>query len=389
MKEQLFQRIEDQKETLWKMADFIFDHPEYEGKEYQAAGLLSNYLEKNGFSVERGIAGYETAFRAVYENGTGGPSIGILCEYDALRGLGHGCGHHMQGPACLGAAVALKEAAGDAPFKLTVYGTPAEETLGSKCDMVKLGCFLELDTAFMMHGSPTTCTDVKCLADQSFEVTFYGKGAHAALAPEKGKSAFDALLVAFNGVEFLREHVPDDTRMHYTVSELPGPANVVPARAVGKFSLRSFSRSNLEQVVSRFHDIIKGAALIAGVEYEVKQQHDFYNKIPVMKLNELLMENAREAGAPRLAPPRERTGSTDFGNVMYHIPGSCIRVAFVPEGTASHSQDFVDAVKTPAAHDCIIYGAKAIGGASWDLIHKPELMDEVKREFAENKKKFK
>lgn len=389
MKEQLFQRIEDQKETLWEMADFIFDHPEYEGKEYQAAGLLSNYLEKNGFSVERGIAGYETAFRAVYENGTGGPSIGILCEYDALRGLGHGCGHHMQGPACLGAAVALKEAAGDAPFKLTVYGTPAEETLGSKCDMVKLGCFLELDAAFMMHGSPTTCTDVKCLADQFFEVTFYGKGAHAALAPEKGKSAFDALLVAFNGIEFLREHVPDDTRMHYTVSELPGPANVVPARAVGKFSLRSFSRSNLEQVVSRFHDIIKGAALIAGVEYEVKQQHDFYNKIPVMKLNELLMENAREAGAPRLAPPRERTGSTDFGNVMYHIPGSCIRVAFVPEGTASHSQEFVDAGKTQAAHDCIIYGAKAIGGASWDLIHKPELMDEVKREFAENKKKFK
>ena len=107
---------------------------------------------------------------------------------------------------------------------------------------------------------------MKCLADQSFEVTFYGKGAHAALAPEKGKSAFDALLVAFNGVEFLREHVPDDTRMHYTVSELPGPANVVPARAVGKFSLRSFSRSNLEQVVSRFHDMIKGAALIAGVE---------------------------------------------------------------------------------------------------------------------------
>lgn len=389
MKEQLFQKIEDQKEKLWEMADFIFDHPEYEGKEYQAAELLTNYLEKNGFQVERGIAGYETAFRAVYENGTGGPSIGILCEYDALRGLGHGCGHHMQGPACLGAAVALKETAGDAPFKLTVYGTPAEETLGSKCDMVKLGCFLELDIAFMMHGSPTTCTDVKCLADQSFEVTFYGKGAHAALAPEKGKSAFDALLVAFNGIEFLREHVPDDTRMHYTVSELPGPANVVPARAVGKFSLRSFSRSNLEQVVSRFHDIIKGAALIAGVEYEVKQQHDFYNKIPVMKLNELLMENARLAGAPRLAPPRERTGSTDFGNVMYHIPGSCIRVAFVPEGTSSHSQEFVDAGKTQAARDCIVYGAKAIGGASWDLIHNAELMDEVKREFAENKKKFK
>lgn len=100
--------------------------------------------------------------------------IGILCEYDALEGLGHGCGHHMQGPSCLGAAVALKECAGEEPFTLVVYGTPAEETLGSKCDMIKNGCFHELDAAFMMHGSPTTCTDVKCLADQSFRVTFHG-----------------------------------------------------------------------------------------------------------------------------------------------------------------------------------------------------------------------
>ena len=315
--------------------------------------------------------------------------IGILCEYDALEGLGHGCGHHMQGPSCLGAAVALKECAGDEPFTLVVYGTPAEETLGSKCDMIKNGCFHELDVAFMMHGSPTTCTDVKCLADQSFKVTFHGKRAHAALAPEKGRSAFDALLVAFNGVEFLREHVPDDVRMHYTVAELPGPANVVPVKAVGKFSLRSFSREELKDVVSRFKDIVKGAALIAGVDYELEQTSDFYNKIPVLKLNELLMENAKLAGAPRLAPPREKTGSTDFGNVMYEIPGSCIRVAFVPEGTSSHTQEFVDAGKTQAARDCILYGAKSIAGASMDLITKSELMDEVKAEFAENKKKFK
>ena len=125
------------------------------------------------------------------------------------------------------------------------------------------------------------------------------------------------------------------------------------------------------------------------VDYELEQTSDFYNKIPVLKLNELLMENAKLAGAPRLAPPREKTGSTDFGNVMYEIPGSCIRVAFVPEGTSSHSQEFVDAGKTQAARDCILYGAKSIAGASMDLITKPELMDEVKAEFAENKKKFK
>lgn len=388
-KEELFQRIDEEREELWSMADQIFDNPEYEGEEVFAAGLLTDYLRKNGFSVEMGVGGYKTAFRAVYSHGEGGPVIGILCEYDALRGLGHGCGHHMQGPGCLGAAAALKNLDTDRPFQIVVYGTPAEETLGSKCDMIKKGCFHDLDVAFMMHGGPNTCTDVRCLAQRSFHVTFHGKRAHAALAPDKGRSAFDALLAAFQGIEFLREHVPDDVRMHYTVAELPGPANVVPVKSVGKFSLRSFSKEELKGVVSRFKDIIKGAALIAGVDYELEQTSDFYNKIPVLKLNELLMENAKLAGAPRLAPPREKTGSTDFGNVMYEIPGSCIRVAFVPEGTSSHSQEFVDAGKTQAARDCILYGAKSIAGASMDLITKPELMDEVKAEFAENKKKFK
>lgn len=386
-KNELFEKIEAQKEKLWEMADFIFDHPEYRGKEYQACDLLTKYLTDNGFSVERSVGGYETSFRAEWKHGEGGPVIGILCEYDALEGLGHGCGHHMQGPSCLGAAVALKECAGEEPFTLVVYGTPAEETLGSKCDMIKNGCFHELDAAFMMHGSPTTCTDVKCLADQSFRVTFHGKRAHAALAPEQGRSAFDALLVAFNGIEFLREHVPDDVRMHYCMTELPGPANVVPATAKGEFSLRSFSRKELEEVSERFQDIIKGAALIAGVTYDIEEGTFFYNKIPVLALNKLLMDNAELAGAPQLAPPREKTGSTDFGNVMYEIPGSCIRVAFVPEGTASHSQEFVDAGKSESAHNCVIYGAKAIGGACYDLLTKEGLLDQVKTEFAENKKK--
>lgn len=394
-KETLFNSIEQKREKLIGMADYIFDHPEYDGKEYEASALLTGYLQENGFSVETGVGGYETAFRAVYENIPEGtdpdaeiPSIGILCEYDALIGLGHGCGHHMQGPACTGAAVSIKETCTDQAYRLIVYGTPAEETQGAKCAMIRNGCFHDIDVAFMMHGSPTTCTDVKCLADQSFKVTFHGKRAHAALAPEQGRSAFDALLVAFNGIEFLREHVPDDTRMHYTVTKLPGPANVVPVEAVGKFSLRSFSKTSLEKVVARFHDIIQGAALIAGVTYEVEQTSDFYNKIPVLKLNELLMENARLAGAPRLSPPRERTGSTDFGNVMYEVPGSCIRVAFVPEGTSSHSQEFIDAGKTEDAHNCVIYAAKAIAGASMDLIGDPAAMKAVKEEFRTNKEKF-
>ena len=389
MKKELFANIDKQRTDLINMADNIFDNPEYEGQEFLAAGLITKYLKENGFQVEMGIADFPTAFKATYTKGMGGPTIGILCEYDALRGLGHGCGHHMQGPACIGAAVALKNMCVDAPYKIVVYGTPAEETLSAKCAMLNKGCFRELDVAFMMHGGPNTCTDIKCLALSTFEVVFKGKGAHAALAPEKGRSGLDALMIAFNGIEFLREHVPEDVRMHYTITELPGPMNVVPKKAVGEVALRSFSKETLDKVVLRFRDIIKGAALIAGVDYEITQKSDLYNKIPVLTLNELLMDNAKLAGAPQLALPREKTGSTDFGNVMYEIPGSCIRVAFVPEGTSSHTQEFVDAGKSEDAHNCVIYGAKAIAGAALDLIENPEKMEAVKKEFAVNKAKYK
>lgn len=388
LKESLFSAVDSQRDQLVKMADAIFDCPEYDGEEVFACKTLTDYLSKNGFSVETGTAGFKTAFRAEHKNGEGGPVIGLLCEYDALRGLGHGCGHHMQGPACLAAAVALKNVVKDNPYTLVVYGTPAEETFGAKCKMLEKGCFKELDAALMMHGGPDTCTDIKCMALATFNVMFHGKGSHAALAPEKGKSAFDALLVAFNGIEFLREHVPEDVKMHYTVTELPGPSNVVPASAAGQFALRSFSKKALENVISRFKEIIQGASLIAGVTYDLNEEKFLYNKIPVLQLNKLLIDNASLANALRIAPPRERTGSTDFGNVMYEVPGSCIRVAFVPSGTASHTKEFVDAGKTDAAHNAVIYGAKAIAGASLDLISDPELVKEIHKEFSENKKKF-
>ena len=141
LKERIFEEIDRQKERLCEMADTIFDHPECDGEEMMAADLLCGYLAENGFSVERPIAGLKSAFRAVYHSvGNGAaPRIGLLCEYDALAGLGHGCGHHMQGPACLGAAVALKNCCRDQAFTLVVYGTPAEETFGGKINMMEAG----------------------------------------------------------------------------------------------------------------------------------------------------------------------------------------------------------------------------------------------------------
>lgn len=386
MKEKLYRLIQEQSEKLLDMSDQIFDNPEYDGEEHFASGLLTDYLEENGFQVERGLAGWATAFRAVWKQGEGGPRIGLLCEYDALRQLGHGCGHHMQGPCICGTAVALKNAGFDRPFELAVYGTPAEETRGAKITMWENGCFRDIDVALMMHGGPDTCVDEKSLALSNYTVTFHGKGAHAALAPDQGRSALDALLLAFNGVEFLREHVRDDTRMHYTIEETPGPSNVVPARAVGSFSLRSYSREVLNDVCRRFEQIVRGAALMSDVEYFLSKDKDMDNKVPCLTLNSIIMDNAAACGAPGIAPPRKKTGSTDFGNVTNHMPGCCIRVKFVPAGTSSHSQAFVDAGKSAEAHDAVLTGAKILAGTSCDLIETDGLVKKLWLDFEEAKR---
>ncbi|MBC2850470.1 M20 family metallopeptidase [Cetobacterium sp. 8H] len=387
MKQKILESIDKEKEMLVSLGDFIFDNPELGLEEFKSSKKLIDILRNNGFKVEVGVGGFETAFKAIYENGVGGPSIGLLCEYDALEGMGHACAHHLQGPSILGAALSLKNNLKDENYKIVVYGTPAEETIGGKVQMLEKGCFNDIDVALMMHGAPDTTTDVKSLALSNFTVKFHGVRSHAALAPEKGRSALDGLLILFQGIEFLREHVREEVRMHYTITNAGGPANVVPKYAEAKFSLRSYDRAYLNHVIERFKKVVQGASLMTETDYEIIETKSLNNKIPVLKLNEILMNNAKLINAPRISPPREKTGSTDFGNVMYHVPGSCIRVAFVPEGTSSHSDEFLAAGKTEKAHEAILLGAKILAGSAYDIISNKECFDEIKREFNENKNK--
>ena len=291
----------------------------------------------------------------------------------------------MQGPAIIGAALCIKELAGDKPYKIVVYGTPAEESIGGKIIMQENGCFKDIDIALMMHGAPDTCVDVKTMALQNFRVTFHGKSAHAAMSPEKGRSALDAILISFHGIELLREHVLEDTRMHYTVLDAGGPPNVVPEKATAEYTLRSYNTSYLGQVVERFKKILEGAALITETTYTIDQDPTYRAKIPCLKLNDLIMENAKAFEAPKLAPPRQKTGSTDFGNVMFDVPGSCIRLAFVPSGSSAHSQVYLDAGKTEAAHQAVTLSAEILAGTCLDILADPGKMKEIKEDFAQRK----
>ena len=386
LKEVMFREIDEIRNEMTAMADDIFDHPEIGMEEFHAQKVLTDWLEKEGFQVERGVVGVETAFKAVYSHGTGGPNIGLLCEYDALPGIGHACGHHMQGPSILAAAKALKDADIKEPYTITVYGTPAEESVSGKIRMIQNGCtFEELDVALMMHGGPATQVDVKSLANSKYKVIFHGVSSHAAIRPEKGRSALDGLILVFQGIEFLREHVNSDVKIHYTVVNCGGtPANVVPAYAEASVYVRSYNRAYLDTVCRRFEKVLKGAAMMTETEVEIIEEKKVDNKIPVLTLNDLVMKQAEELHAPQLAPAREKTGSTDFGNVMRRVPGTCVRIAFVDPGAAAHSQEYIAAGKTDAAHDAVVYGAKILAGTALELIEDPELLNRVKTEFKEN-----
>ena len=385
MKEKLRTYIDSICGELCGLSDDIFDHPECGGEERYAVERLTTFLRDQGFTVETGIAGLATAFRAVYQVGTGGPAIGLLCEYDALKGFGHGCGHHMQGPAVLGAAAALRRCLGeDTPAKIVVYGTPAEETSMGKTIMLRDGYFRDINIALMTHANPETNVDVKSLALRSYRVKYHGVSAHAAIKPEDGRSALDALMLACHGLECLREHVRDDVRMHYAIRETSPLSNVVPDFVEASFVIRSYSTDYIETLVPRLEKVLRGAAMMTETTCEIIEKSHLDSKVPSYIINDLIMENARAVDAPQLGAPREKTGSTDFGNVLHTLPGACVRIAFVPRGTSSHSQEYLDAGKSDAAHLAVRLAAQILALTSWDVIEDKGLLERIRAEFAEN-----
>ena len=377
--------IEQVYPELCKMADDIYDHPETGKKEFYASQYLVKTLQKAGFQVETGIAGMQTAFRAVFHHGDGGPVIGFMCEYDALEKMGHGCGHHIQGAAVCGAAKALAASGSDKNYTVIVYGTPDEEIEGGKITMLENGCFSELDIVLMCHGYDRTFIDEHYPFSINMEVTFSGTASHAAVAPEKGRSAFDALLLSFQGVEFLREHIKDGARMHYTVLDAGGPSNIVPDTAKGDFCLRYSNLGYLEQMIRRFENIVQGAAMMTETSYSIVKKAPYYGKVNVPSLNCLLLKHAEEAGALRVSGPRPKTGTTDYGNVSFIVPSALLGIAMVQEGVDVHTEAFLAAGKTEGAHRAFMNAACAMAESAMDIIEDNKLLYKIKKEFAENK----
>ncbi len=371
---------------LEDLTRFLFTHPEPGFKETQAAAAITALLEQDGFTVTRGYGGLDTAFAASKQYGTGGPHIGLLCEYDALPNFGHGCAHHLQ-PACMiGAARILEHLAPKNGYTLSIIGTPAEESAeGGKHIMIRNGAFRELDVALMMHGSDCTTTDVRSLACIEMDVTFHGTASHAAIAPELGRSALEAAILTTNGLAFLRGHVKDDVRIHYMIKNGGSAVNIVADTAVLTVELRAGTSAYLHELLEWFYRILDGACLMTGTTHTLCANSEFLNKIPVLSLNDLLMKHAHTLQAPAITPPREKTGSTDFAAVMHLVPGSSIRVAFIQKGITAHTQEWLDQGLSDAALDASRIGAEILAYSCRDLIDDPALLSRIQADYAQEK----
>lgn len=387
-KEHLFDYIEDLEEELIELSNYIHENPELGNNEYKAKEAIIQMLKKNHFEVQN-VENIPTAFIAEYTNGNDdGPTIGLLCEYDALEYLGHGCAHNLQPSVAMGAATSICKGLHNENYTLKIIGTPAEESTSAKIPMTKAGIFDDLDIALMMHGGDRTTVDGRSLAANNFEFKFTGKESHAAVAPEKGRSALDGVIQTFNGLEYLREHVTSDVRIHGIISDGGVKPNIVPAKATAEFSIRAKDREYLNSVIDRVKNVVKGAALSTETEVEIIEKKSLESKLNVQKLNDVLLGNAELVEADQITPPRKRTGSTDFSIVTHRVPGACIRVSFVPLGTPNHTKEWVQAAKSNEGHKAIIQGAKILSGTIYDYLKNIELQQEIREEYINEKNKL-
>ncbi len=363
----------------------IHSNPELGFQEVKAAAWLTQYLEENGFSVQRGICELPTAFRGSY--GRGKPAMAILAEYDALPSLGHACGHNLIATCAVGAAIASKPAIDQFGGSILVIGTPAEEGGGGKIIMANRGAFDNLDIAMMVHPGVRNVVTSQALACQTLEVEFFGKAAHAAAHPEAGINALEAMLNSFTAINSLRQHIKDKARIHGIITDGGKAANIVPAHSAGSFMVRAEDDAYLDELKQKVINCFVGAATASGARLEYKWEDVRYapmrNNITLARL---FQENMQALGRKvQLSDPDESFGSTDMANVSQLVPGIHPFVTIAPMGVSHHTPEFASAAASETGICGLIDAAKTLAMTVCDLVANPDTIIKIEREFRQEK----
>lgn len=375
-------------DELVRIADTLHAHPEIAFEEFESSALLSGLLEKNGYFLERGVAGLETAFVATLSRQDGGPTVAFLAEYDALPGLGHACGHNLIGAAAVGAGLAMKAILSQLAGTVQVIGTPAEEGGGGKAYLVDGGVFDGVDAAMMVHPSNHNMTRRRSLTSYKVQLEFFGKTAHAAARPDEGINALEAMILTYNGINALRQHVRDDARIHGVITHGGEAPNIVPDYTAAKFYVRAADTPYCTEVLEKLRACAEGAARATGARLEIKEYAPRYDAMmPNPKLAELVEANMAALGIQVMAPePDERMGSSDMGNVSQAVPAVHPYIAIGAEELGGHTIEFREAAGSPAGHQGMIQAAKTMAMTAVDLLAVPANVLAAKKAFDEQKK---
>ncbi len=373
--------IDSRRNELRELSLKIHSNPELGFHEVKAAAWLTAYLEKNGFSVERGICGLETAFRAVY--GQGKPVIAIMAEYDALPEMGHACGHNIISTSAVGAGIAVKTAVDHFGGSLLVIGTPAEEIYGGKAIMAERGAFNEVDIAMMVHPTSYNVAAVQSLACQTLEIEFFGRAAHAAAQPEAGINALEAMLLSFASINSLRQHIKEKARIHGIITDGGKAANIVPDHSAGNFIVRADSDDYLKELKDRVLDCFIAGATATGARLEYKWAEVCYSP---MRSNDTLVQlfatNMKAIGREMFTNvPAHAFGSTDMGNVSRLVPSIHPFVAIADRGVPTHSPEFAAAAASEKGMQGLFDAAQALAMSVIDLLASPDTVKKAKEEF--------
>ncbi|MDK7050368.1 M20 family metallopeptidase [Aerococcus sanguinicola] len=392
LKEEIVNFVDQNLSTYQENALRIHSQPETSNHEYFAQDVLTKQLEAEGFTVKRDVAGHPTGFDARYKADKEGPVLAFLAEFDALEGLGHGCGHNLFGNYSSLAAAALKSVIDQVGGEIRVYGTPGEEggeNGSAKESFVREGFFDDVDAALCAHpGWGKHIPTSHLLANDPVDIEFFGKSSHATAAPEEGISALTPLIQTFVGIDALRFHLPKDVSIHGVILDGGQAANVVPDYSRGRFYIRAKNRKTLDEVREKVKRIAEGAAHGTGAELKFGL---FQNKVDDMIITEsfdqLFFKQIDWAGltADEIGEADSQAhGSSDVGNVSYAVPTIQPFLAISKENIPGHSQALVDAAGSEEGLDSIRIAAILLACTALDLILEPDTLAQIQADHQES-----
>jgi amidohydrolase len=373
-------------DELERLSHQIHANPELCFKEEKASAWLGAFLGRHGATVEMGVGGLPTAFRATIPGQGPGPTVAILAEYDALPGIGHACGHNVIATAGAGAGAALAVALKTLPFagRVQVIGTPAEEGGAGKVRLMEAGVFTDVDAAMMIHGRPGTQVWRPSLGIIKVKVEFFGKAAHASSWPWRGVNALNAMIQLFVALDQQRQQIRPDARIHGVITKGGDQPNIIPEHTAAEFYLRAPTRDYCKELLRRFEAVAEGAATVTGCSTTVSPDPIIHDPLkPNVTMADLFKKNLERIDFPEDPDDGQAGyGSTDCGNVSQALPTIHPYIRISPDGIPGHSREFAEWAKSPLARTGMVAAAKSLALTALDLLADPAELRKAKEEFA-------